>query len=1121
MSYSFRTKVNSGFIPALILMIIIGAFSYQSIDVLTENSRQVLHTQKVLETGEEIISKAKDLETGERGYLLSGKESYLEPYTDALGSIGGATARLQQLTEENESQQKRVAELKSLIALKIKQLRDAIETRREKGLSESVKEMLTDSGKETMDQIRDVVDEIKNEDRRLLAIRNRKTDESTKTALSVIISGGILSLLILVGAMIVVNLAETDRLRANLKLEDQNRIRAGLIGLGEKMTGEQSLSVLARNIIETLVAFVGAQVGTLYLADDTGKLKWAGGYGIQFKEGGAPEFNPGDGLVGQAAASKKPILVAATPDHYLKVRSSVGDASPAALTVLPLLHDGEVKGVAEIGTFSTFSASDREYLESALPGIAVALNSAQIRAKVAELLEETQAQAEELQVQQEELKSANEELEEQSSALEEQASTLQQSNREIEIARTQVEEKAIEVERASRYKSEFLANMSHELRTPLNSILLLSRSLAENSEANLTEDQKEVCLTIHSSGKDLLSLISDILDLSKVEAGKLDIVPAPVDVADLGRSMENLFRAQMDEKGLKFTVEISETCPKTLFTDRLRVEQIVKNFLSNSLKFTQTGGVTLAFDRPGTGVDLDASGLSPEDAIAISVRDTGIGIPEEKKNRIFEAFEQIDGTSNRKYGGAGLGLTIARKLSGLLGGEIQIESTRGEGSRFVVFLPERLEKKAAEPEPARTPAVARSTSPSSAPRRAHGIEDDRAVISGRDKSILIIEDDPNFAKILLDYCRQRGFRCLLAADGETGLEDARKYRPSAILLDLKLPGMNGMTVLENLKGDAKTRHIPVHVISVDDRGSEVLKMGAMGFLAKPVSREGIETALQKIDDRLSSGSKKVLVIEDRKIERENVLKLVADGNVQAVGVETGAEALKLLRTQSFDCVILDLKLPDMSGFELLEVVEKDRSITLPPVIVYTGRDLLKDEIEQLTGFSESIIIKGARSEERLLDEVTLFLHRVEADLPKEKREMLERLRHREALFEGKKLLVVDDDMRNVFALRNIFLKKGFEIVVAKTGKEALEKLNEHPTLDLVLMDIMMPEMDGYEAMRRIRSDPRFQKLPIIALTAKATANDRENCLQAGANDYLSKPLDLDHLLSLLRVWLGR
>ncbi len=898
-----------------------------------------------------------------------------------------------------------------------------------------------------------------------------------------------------------------------------------------RMRGEPTTKELAENVLTYLAHSLKAHVGAFYRVNEERLIRLAGfalphETNIPFPE----MFHRGQGLLGQAVKSGEPFILATIPENYLTIRSALGETKPASLLFVPIQHEGKVIAAIEFGTLSGFAEEHRVLVKNISEIIGVGLFSADTREQLKQLLEETRAQQDELQAsneelenttnelqtQQEELKQANEELQEQRTALEEQKESLEKTNRKAEEARSEVQRKAEALETAGKYKSEFLANMSHELRTPLNSILLLSKAMSENLEGNLNSNQLESAHTIHSSGTDLLNLINDILDLSKVEAGKLEIRISDVEISELVVALKNQFRAQMEAKDLSFEIEIAELCPEEITTDRLRLEQILKNFLSNAIKFTEKGFVKVIFH----AVPHDNS------SIAITVKDTGIGIPEAQRSLIFEAFEQGDNSISRRYGGTGLGLTIARELGGLLGGEIQVHSEEGKGSEFTLVLPIHFDEgRTVTAISSRAPSVDVTPSePAPAAKvRKNGSErvDDRRKIDKGDRVLLIIEDDPHFAKILLGLCRGRGFKCLLATNGEAGLTDADEFQPDAIILDLRLPAMSGMTVLGRLKKNLRTRHIPVHVMSVEEKRNEVLQMGAVGFLSKPADKERLEDALKRIETTISTKARSVLVVEDRKVEREAILKLIGNGDVTSVGAETGEEALQLLRTRVFDCMILDIKLPDFSGFDLLDKMEKDETLSRPAVIIYTGRDLTKDEIVRLNKFSQTIIIKGVKSEDRLFDEVALFLHRVVADLPESKQRTLERVRHREGLFEGKKILVVDDDMRNVFALRSLLQGRGFEIFAAKTGKEALRHLDEHSDVDIVLMDIMMPEMDGFEAMRKIRAQEKFMKLPIIALTAKAMVGDRDKCLEAGANDYLSKPIDGESLLSLLRVWLTR
>lgn len=946
--------------------------------------------------------------------------------------------------------------------------------------------------------------------------------------------------------------------------ELQNWFKTGQAELNDRMRGEQDLATLGRNIVTCLADYLKAQIGAIYLAGDNNHLKLVGSYAFKKRKSLSNEFEFGEGLVGQAALEKESILLTKVPSDYIAVSSGLGEAAPHNILVKPFLHNGEVKGVLELGTLHEFSDMNLDFLNQVAENIAVAVHSAQSRQKVQELLEQTQEQAEELQTQQEELRTTNEELEEQTKALkesearlqvqqeelqqtneeleeqtkllEEQKQKIQQKNLELEKTRTLIEEKAKDLEITGKYKSEFLANMSHELRTPLNSILLLSKLLSDNKDGNLTEKQVEFSQTINSSGSDLLNLINDVLDLSKVEAGRMELHIEDVNLMHFAEDMKRNFQHIAQEKGLNFSTDLAGDLPKHVRTDRSRVEQIVKNFFSNSFKFTSKGSVTLNISRADHRVDLSKSGLEPKKAISFSVSDTGVGIPKDKQKLIFEAFQQADGTTNRKFGGTGLGLSISREMAKLLEGEVQLQSEEGKGSTFSLFIPERLddskEGPGVFPEKAfETRSTGRTEGqtgdpegpsilePIGPPKDLEAIADDRRRLSPKDKSILIIEDDPKFAQVMRDLSREKGFKVLIAGDGETGLHFADYYKPSAIILDIGLPGIDGWTVMSRLKDNPVTRHIPVHFISATDEPVDAMKMGGIGFLTKPVSMEGLQEAFEKVENVISKSKKNLLLVEDDETQRKAIVALIGNGDVRITEVSTGQEAYDRMSSGNFDCVILDLGLPDMSGIELLKRIRNNENLIHLPIVIYTGKDLTKEEEITIDKYAEKIIIKGVRSAEKLLDETTLFLHRIEADLPEEKQRMLRMIHDKESILNGKKILLVDDDMRNVYALTNIIEEKGVRILVGKTGEEGLELLNKNSDIALILMDIMMPEMDGYEAMREIRKQERFKKIPIIALTAKAMKGDRAKCIEAGASDYLAKPVDADKLFSMLRVWL--
>ena len=938
--------------------------------------------------------------------------------------------------------------------------------------------------------------------------------------------------------------------------ERQNWFKTGQAEFGDVMRGEQDIATLAQNTVTYLAKYLSAQVGILYLLDEELSLCLVGSYAYKARKGNRNRFKLGEGLVGQAALEKQRIVFSDVPDDYIMVSSGLGETVPRYVLVMPFMYEGNVKGVIELGAIHEFTERQQEFLEQIGENLAIAFHATQVREKMQELLEETQRQSETLQVQQEELRQTNEELEEQTQALraseerlqvqqeelrqtndalekqarilEQQKQELAKNNDELEQAQQLIEDKAKDLEISSKYKSEFLANMSHELRTPLNSLLILSKLLAENKEKNLTEKQVEFAHTINASGTDLLELINEVLDLSKIEAGKMVLNIEEMKLDRLSHYIEQHFTHMAEDKGLQLTLHLDEQLPATIHTDRQRLEQILKNLLSNAMKFTSQGGITVDISRPAAQTQLGRDELDLQNVVAISVSDTGVGIPEEKQRLIFEAFQQADGTTSRKYGGTGLGLSITRELSKLLGGEIQLRSREGEGSTFTLYLPYVLteapdvqQETVAAPIPEEgKPSPEMRSSAHAKPGGVEAIRDDRhSDVSSRDRFLLIIEDDPKFAKILFDLAREKGFKGLIAGDGAAGLQLAYQYTPSAIILDISLPGMDGWGVMEKLKRNPDTRHIPVHFISVYEQPLEAMKMGAIGYLTKPVSLEKLNDVFAAIEETISRTVKRLLIVEDDERTGLSMQELLHGNDVEITMAQTGEEAYRLLKATSFDCMVLDLGLTDISGFELLKKIKQETAIPPLPIIVYTGQDLTKEEEAQLNQHAESIIIKGVKSPERLLDEVTLFLHQMTADLPESQQRQLGLLHNKDQVLSGKTILMVDDDMRNLFALSSVLEEKEIIVQIADNGKDAIVQLEQDANIDLVLMDIMMPEMDGYETIERIRQREQFRNLPIVALTAKAMKGDRQKCLEAGANDYLSKPVDLDKLLSLLRVWL--
>lgn len=974
------------------------------------------------------------------------------------------------------------------------------------------------------------------------------------------------------------------------KRDEDKRIerrKAQLAELNDRMRGDQNSDLLANNVLTFLVQALDAQVGAFYVyEDDVSRLKLVSSYAFTRRKSAQTDYSLGESLVGQAALEQKQILLTHVPDDYIAVASGLGQSAPRNIIVTPIVHEKELKAVIEIASLESFDDDALLFLESAVDAIAISINTAQSRVKLARFVEELQGKTDELenqkvalhrvnedlekqamelsasearlqaqqeelraineeleaqaqalraseeslQAQQEELRVTNEELEEQARLLAEQKQEMARQNEQLEQARQILEDKNAALEESSRYKSEFLSTMSHELRTPLNSILILSNALAENKRGNLEDKQVEHARVIHSAGSDLLGLINDILDLAKVESGKMSVIIDEINLKELGQHMVRSFRHVAENRGLTFDVDVLDDLPsESVYTDRQRLEQVLRNMFSNAFKFTHNGGVTLTIRRPDPAKLAEGNfKLDADNMIAFEVRDTGIGIPKDKQQVIFEAFQQADGTTSRKYGGTGLGLTISRELCHLLGGEIQLVSEgEHQGSTFVIYMPvgsaDMVEKDAEQEEfDKRLAQLAQQYEKAEANGGDGMVAPAEEAFTVKEKTVLIIEDDEQFAGVLAQLAEDYGLESVVCNDGESGLDYARKYRPSAIILDVGLPGMNGWEVMENLKEDPRTKSIPVHFLSGEDQRGKAMKMGAIDFLTKPVSKDQIINAFHKIEGEISANVRKLLVVEDNEHQHEGMRELFDQKGVEITLVSTGEEALSALRGDVFDCMILDLTLPDINGLQLLETMHADGTIAPVPVIVYTGKDLSREEEQNIRKYADRIILKTERSPERLLNEASLFLHWLESSMPRgAKPRALEKVDHREDIFAGKQVLVVDDDMRNIYALSATLEEMGFSITVANNGMEALEAMDDNPAFDLVLMDIMMPEMDGYEAMRRIRAQDRFKAVPIIALTAKAMKEDRSKCIEAGANDYCSKPVDIEKLTALMRVWLHK
>jgi CheY-like chemotaxis protein/HAMP domain-containing protein/putative methionine-R-sulfoxide reductase with GAF domain len=924
-----------------------------------------------------------------------------------------------------------------------------------------------------------------------------------------------------------------DNLRGTTdRNQEQDWLKTNLARFTNMLQGQRDLVTVGQRLLSELAPLVNAQQGSVYqmigdVDDAAPALSLLAGYAIGDTQ--AKRIEVGKGLVGQCALEKQRLLITKLPRNYTSVHSSLGSARPKNIVVLPVLFEGETKAVIELSSLETFTTTHLTFLEQLTQSIGVVLNTIEATMRTENLLQQSQQLTIELQTRQTELQQTNQELASKAKQLAEQNVEVERKNKEVEQARRALEEKAAELALTSKYKSEFLANMSHELRTPLNSILILGQQLAENGAGNLTSKQVDFAKNIHSSGTDLLTLINDILDLSKIESGTVTVEAEEITFGALRDSVERTFHHMAESKNLAFHVDIDNTLPRSFTSDPKRLQQILKNLLSNAFKFTSQGHVSMRIQSVISGWSPDHPVLRfVTSAIAIEVSDTGIGIAPEKQRLIFEAFQQADAGTSRKYGGTGLGLAISRELATLLGGEIRLASTLAQGSTFTLFLPVSYTG------PARAVTVPATGSasldlrsgPASLPVLAVAkaedvVADDRNDIRDRDHVLLIVDDDAHYARVLLGLARDKGFKGIVANRGQSAITLAKQYLPTAITLDVFLPDMLGWTVLNSLKLDSTTRHIPVQMLSVEEERQHGLSHGAFSYLVKPATTEDLEQAFERIKNYVSPHKKRLLVIEDNDIERQSIVELLLHDDIEVAAVGSGADALQTLNDSSFDCCVVDLRLPDMSGFDLLERMQADGSLRDLPVVVFTGKDLSAAEETRLKRVAKSIVLKDVQSPERLFDETALFLHRVVADLPDGKRALLERLHGSNDVLRGRKVLVVDDDARNIFALATVLENQDMDVISATNGRQAIDIIENTPDLSVVLMDIMMPEMDGYETMREIRKQPDLRTLPILALTAKAMKGDREKCLQAGASDYIAKPVNTDQLLSLLRVWLYR
>ncbi len=927
------------------------------------------------------------------------------------------------------------------------------------------------------------------------------------------------------------NLRETTRQNA-----EQDWLKTNLAKFTRMLQGQRDLATVSRLVLSELAPLINGQHGVFYMMDDspqeeTSHLVLLSAYAFKERKNLANAWRLGEGLVGQCALEKQRILLTNVPADYISITSGLGEAKPMNIIVLPIVFENRVKAVIEIASFTLFSSIHQSFLDQLGESIGIVLNTIEANMRTEELLKQSQSLAQELQSQQEELRQTNEELEEKARLLEEQKVEVERKNREVETAKLSLEEKAEQLSLTSKYKSQFLSNMSHELRTPLNSLLLLAQQLADNPEGNLGDKQVQYARTIHGSGKDLLTLINEILDLSKIESGTVSLDLGQVSFREVCDQIDRTFRHMADGRGLGFTVELDGELPDGIYTDEKRLLQVLKNLLSNAFKFTERGSISMRVAPAMSGWSIDHPVLSRAgEVIGFYITDTGIGIPTDKQKIIFEAFQQADAGTSRKYGGTGLGLSISREIARLLGGELRlVRSEPGAGSVFVLLVPDRAPETAGGPGGGRqTPHQAdkepgpQAPPESKAAASAEGSEDDRAQIQPGDRVLLIVEDDARFAGILLQAARERGFKGVVCRRGTEVAPSLTRFAVTAITLDIHLPDMDGWVLLEQIKRNPDTRHIPVEIISIEDNRPRGRRFGAFDYLLKPVTSEAVKKALADLRKYTDQPTRDLLLVDNDEKHRQTIVELIGNGDVHIKAVANGKAALAALQQKRYDCMVLDLNLADMPGLDLIEAMQTGEVGRDVPVLVYGETELPEKDQERLRLLASQNVVKEVRTPERLLDETALFLHRVIAKLPKDRRQMLEKLRvHGDRNLAGKRVLVVDDDMRNIFALTSALERNRMEVVSAENGKSAIEILKSDKGIDIVLMDIMMPEMDGYETLGQIRKIKKFKRLPIIALTAKAMKGDREKCLEAGASDYVSKPVDVDQLLSLLRVWLYR
>ncbi|WP_037576684.1 response regulator [Sporocytophaga myxococcoides] len=1149
--FGLNKKIRLGLGFSIILLILSSSLSFYTILKLIEQSSWVDHTNEILINIESTISQLRGAETGQRGYLLTGDEQFLEPYRNAESKVKVNLAKLKELTADNKYQRQSIDTLERLISLRFDRMNDVLEKFRRDKTQISYRDMVV--GKKMMDEIRSMYTNMRSEEQGLLKSRIAAVNKYYRSSPIIIIISSLIAIVLAGVSFYFINrdirnkeIVQQELKALNSRLEEsneeliknrnevtnQNYLLQANSRINDLLRGERDLGLLSNKVLSFLTEFMKAQAGVIYIAQDDGSFEITDTYAIETNANLPKKFYSGEGLLGQCALQKKVQLINDVSVKNIKINSGLAAFDVAEILIVPFHHSENTVALVELLSREKFNELDLQFIYSVGSTISIFINGIKSEMRTFELLSETQNQSEELETQQEELRIMNdelreqrdklqasdeelraseEELQEKNAELELQYEAINSKNKALEDARQALQLKMNQVEVISQYKSDFLANMSHELRTPLNSILILSGLLKDNKNKTLSKKEIEQAGIIERSGNDLLKLINQILDLAKVESGKVRLELG--DFRPNEFKMDEQFRDLARERNVNFRSSIENGVPDFIYTDKFRVEQVLKNLLSNAFKFTPDSGTVEYIIRPVT--EPNKKFLNPDlnnkKVVAFVVKDTGIGIPPDKLDLIFEAFQQADPSTTRKYGGSGLGLTISRDIAILLGGEIQVESIVGKGSKFTLYLPERADEKNLE-EAILVPEKYAPVPPvSQIPPVTRSIPN---VHSSR--SILIVEDDVYFSRILEDYAKSKGYEVTVIHKGNEVIDIAKDNNFAAILLDVQLPDTNGWEVLKGLKHNPLLKDIPVHMMSAYDKEAYHNNMGQENFIPKPVALESLDKAFNKISVGIDRDIIKVLIVEDNENESLAVKDLLKSQGIESHNAFNGAEALELLKKERYDGIILDIKLPDYNGYDLLEFIKKDNGLKGMPVIIYSGKDLSVDEEAKFKRYADTIIIKTEYSYTRLLEEVKLFMHNMGASIEKSSRSSIVQ---RDMLLKDKKVLIADDDMRNIYSLTNVLEDQGMHVVVAYDGRQAIDELDANPDIDIVLMDIMMPEMDGIDATKSIRSKPEYHNLPIIAITAKAMTGDKEKCIAAGVSDYISKPIELPKLLSLMRVWL--